>query len=118
MHAKRKDVERLNQEEAWGDMDVAWETLDTGLDSTPLFKGLPDDACQCPHWGIVLKGRLRVMYAGHDEVISAGEVFYLPPGHNAVVEEECEMIQFSLKGEYKKTMEVVARTRAELEKDG
>ena len=117
MHAKRMDVERLNRDEVWGDMDVAWETLSTGLDSTPLFKGLPDDRCQCPHWGHVLKGRLRVLYSDHDEVICAKEVFYLPPGHIAVVEEECEMSQFSLKSEYQKTMEVVARRMAELEKD-
>ena len=21
------------------------------IDATPLLKGLPDDQCQCPHWG-------------------------------------------------------------------
>ena len=25
------------------------------IDATPLMKGLPDDRCQCPHWGYVLK---------------------------------------------------------------
>ena len=115
---KRIGFKRPSSDGAWGDMDVSWELLPTGLDSTPLFKGLPDDRCQCPHWGYVLKGRLRVMYADHDEVVSAEEVFYLPPGHNAVVEEECEIVQFSLKSEYQKTMEVVAHNTAELEKNG
>ena len=27
------------------------------IDATPLLKGLPDDSCQCPHWGYVLEGR-------------------------------------------------------------
>ena len=25
--------------------------------ATPLVKGLPGDACPCPHWGYVVKGR-------------------------------------------------------------
>jgi hypothetical protein len=32
-------------------MNVAQEVAPAGLDTTPLFKGLPDDLCQCPHWG-------------------------------------------------------------------
>ena len=27
------------------------------IDATPLLKGLPDDRCQCPHWGYVINGR-------------------------------------------------------------
>ena len=30
--------------------------LPAGVDFTPLFKGLPGDLCQCPHWGYVLAG--------------------------------------------------------------
>ena len=25
------------------------------IDATPLLKGLPDDRCQCPHWGYVFE---------------------------------------------------------------
>ena len=28
------------------------------VDAAPLRAGLPDDRCQCPHLGYVLKGRL------------------------------------------------------------
>ena len=31
-------------------------------DLAPMLKGLPDDACQCPHWGYVLSGQLTVRY--------------------------------------------------------
>ena len=51
------------------------------VDGTPLLVGLPDDRCQCPHWGYVLKGRLTYRFADHDEVFEAGDAFYLPPGH-------------------------------------
>src|SRR6266571_4083310 len=49
-------------------------------DLAPLLKGLPDDLCQCPHWGYLVKGRMTVHYLDHDEVIEAGDAFYLPPG--------------------------------------
>ena len=35
----------------WGGMIVSYETFPKGVDATPLFKGLPDDMCQSPHWG-------------------------------------------------------------------
>jgi hypothetical protein len=93
----------------WGDMNVAWEAWEKGMDATPMFKGLPDDRCQCPHWGYLIKGRMRIKYADHDEVINGGELYYLPPGHIPVMEEDSEMVEFSPKGEYQKTMEVATR---------
>jgi hypothetical protein len=41
----------------------------------PLFKGLPDDRCQCPHWGVGLKGKLVYHCADGDDVITAGEAY-------------------------------------------
>ena len=86
------------------------------MDATPMFKGLPDDRCQCPHWGHLIKGRMRIKYHDHDEVINAGEVYYLPPGHIPVIEEDSEMVEFSPKGEYQKTMEVANRNMEALKK--
>jgi hypothetical protein len=51
------------------------------VDATPLLKGLPDDRCQWPHWGYVLKGSMTFRYADREEVYEAGEAFYTPPGH-------------------------------------
>src|SRR5205823_13949121 len=42
------------------------------MDQTPMLKGLPDDRCQCPHWGYVLKGSLTYRFADHDEVVAGG----------------------------------------------
>src|SRR3954451_22551490 len=42
---------------------VAFETFREDGDATPLFRGLPDDRCQCPHWGVVLSGRLVLRFA-------------------------------------------------------
>ena len=47
----------------WGGMIVSYETFPKGTDATPLFKGLPGDLCQAPHWGHILKGRVRIKTA-------------------------------------------------------
>jgi hypothetical protein len=65
------------------------------VDGTPLLKGLPDDRCQCPHWGYVLKGRVTYRFADHDEVFHAGDAFYLPPGHIPLADAGSEIVQFS-----------------------
>ena len=65
------------------------------IDATPMLQGLPDDRCQCPHWGYVLAGRLTYRFADHDEVYEAGDAFYLPPGHIPVAEAGSEIVQFS-----------------------
>ena len=99
----------------WGEMNMALETLPGGTDTAPIFKGLPDDRCQCPHWGYVLKGRMRIRYADREEVIEAGDAYYMEPGHLPLFEEDTEVIEFSPKGEYQKTMEVAERNMASMQ---
>ena len=65
------------------------------IDATPLVKGLPGDACPCPHWGYVVKGRVTYRFADHDEVFEAGDAFYLPPGHIPLADAGSEILQFS-----------------------
>lgn len=103
------------RETEWGDMNVALESFPAGLETAPIFKGLPDDRCQCPHWGYVVKGRVRVLYAGRDEVLREGDVYYMPPGHTTVFEEDTEVVEFSPKGEYQKTIEVASRNMAAMQ---
>ena len=96
----------------WGGMIVSYETFPRGVDATPLFKGLPDDMCQSPHWGYILKGRVRVKRSSGDEVLQKGDVYYLEPGHVPVFEEDTEVLEFSPKVEYQETIEVAARNIA------
>jgi hypothetical protein len=76
------------------------------VDGTPLMKGLPGDACPCPHWGYVLKGRVTYRFPDHDEVFEAGDAFYLPPGHIPLADAGSEILQFSPSDE----LHVVATT--------
>jgi hypothetical protein len=85
-------------EDAHEDIDgytVNFVTFRQDIDGAPLLKGLPDDRCQCPHWGYVLKGRFTYRYADHDEVFEAGDAFYLPPGHIPFADAGSELVQFS-----------------------
>ena len=91
-----------------GQTHVPTEPAPAGMDTRPLFEGLPGGSCQCPHWGYVIKGRARVIYADREEILEAGDAYYLEPGHNLVVEEDGEIVEFSPAGEYQKTMEAVA----------
>jgi hypothetical protein len=77
----------------WGEMRVTVISVPAGTDFGPLLKGLPDDLCQGPHWGYVLKGRLRIQYAQGEEVISAGDFYYLPPGHTGIAEEDTDFLE-------------------------
>ncbi len=58
---------------------------------------------------MLLKGRLKILYASGEEVIAAGQAYYLPPGHNVVVEEDCELVEFSPRHDYERTLQAVAR---------
>lgn len=98
----------VSRQVQWSEMNVAIEAAPAGMDTRPLFEGLPGHSCQCPHWGYVIRGKARVIYADREEIINAGDAYYLEPGHNLVVEEDGEIVEFSPAGEYQKTMEAVA----------
>jgi hypothetical protein len=94
----------------WGDVLVRHIDLPAGVDFTPLFKGLPDDRCQCPHWGYVFKGSMTVRVGGRDEVYNAGEAFYTPPGHTPLKHQaDTEVVMFSPEKELRKTGAAVRR---------
>jgi len=83
-------------EGVWGEMHVEHDTVKKRFDIMPLLKGLPNGFCQVPHWGIITKGQVAVKYEdGKEEVLKAGDAFYLPPGHTAVFEAGTELWEFS-----------------------
>jgi hypothetical protein len=76
-------------------------TLSAGVDTTPLFKGLDGDLCQCPHWGFVVRGQLTTTDAnGVRETVSSNDLFYWPPGHNVKVDADAEIVMFSPEREH------------------
>ena len=78
-----------------GGQTIAWVRLPKGADLGPALKGLPGDACQCPHWGYMVKGRLLMRTPAGDETYEAGEAFYWGPGHAPQALEDCEYVDIS-----------------------
>jgi hypothetical protein len=92
-----------------GGMTIAFERLSAGVETAPLYKGLPDDACQSPHWGYLIEGRLRVQLTdGTEESIVAGQAYHLPAGHNVVVEEDALILELSPTEDRARTMQHAA----------
>ena len=98
----------------YGGMTVAFNELPAGTDFTPLLQGLKNDSCLCPHWSYVVDGAIRIRYDdGTEEVLRAGDVFYLPPGHTAIVEKDLKFLDFSPEKERNEVMEHINRKLAE-----
>jgi hypothetical protein len=93
--------------EDWGDMHVSFEVYHHEMDDRPLLQGLADGRCHCPHWGYVIKGRLRALYGDHEEAASANEAYYLPPGHSIIVDAGTELIEFSPRERFAAHMKAV-----------
>ncbi len=115
MHALREDVPvavQTGDSESrlvdWGDMTVAFQRLPAGLDSASLFKELRDGQCPSAHWGYMFKGRMRVRRTEGEEIIEAGQAYYIAPGHTIEFLEDTEVIEFSPKDEFRMTIEIAA----------
>ncbi|MEX2568002.1 MAG: hypothetical protein WD431_18790 [Cyclobacteriaceae bacterium] len=104
----------INYMEGWGGMVIAVNEMPAGTDFGPLLKGLKNDSCQVPHWGYLLKGAVRLIYDdGTEEVLREGDIFYMRPGHIAVVEEDVKMLDFSPQQEFKNLVEHIEKKMAE-----
>jgi hypothetical protein len=94
-----------------GELRIAFESMPSQFppDESP-FQGLPDDRCQCDHWGYLFEGSFRVTYTdAPDEVVHAGEAYHLRPGHFVQTLEPVQLIELSPVEEHDRTMAVVAR---------
>jgi len=84
-----------------GKISGEYFSLSAGVDTTPLFMGLEDDLCQCPHWGYLISGQLTTTDAkGIKEIVNANDLFYWPSGHNVMVNANAEIIMFSPQHEH------------------
>lgn len=96
-----------------GGHTVNFVTFKEDLDHTPLLRGLPDDMCQCPHWGYVVSGRVEFRTMHGREVFEAGDAFYVAPGHVPIGNEPgTTYVQLSPPEELRVTEEVIERNLA------
>ena len=109
-------MEMEGYEGHFGELDgytVGFETYTADADLSALFKGLPGDRCQCPHWGVVLKGKLKYRGADGDTVIEAGEAYYVGPGHLPFLYAGTEVIEFSPTKQLKETLAAIEKNMSE-----
>jgi hypothetical protein len=92
-----------------GGYTVGFEHFKQDADPGPFFQGLPDDRCQCRHWGVVMSGKLVFRYADHSEIFEAGDAYYGAPGHLPLFFAGTQIVEFSPSAELQKTMDVVGR---------
>ena len=79
-----------------GGMLIALEHWNAGLDTGEMFADLPDGACQEPHWGYIVSGSVTMRYTdGTAETLRAGDAYYIRPGHNAHVDEDVDLVEFT-----------------------
>ena len=70
-----------DRSEDLGGYTVNFVSIRADHDLAALLAGLPGGQCPCPHWGYVIKGQLTIRYGDREEVIGAGDAYYMPPGH-------------------------------------
>jgi len=97
-----------------GGLSVGYVRLPAGADLRPATRGLPDDLCPCPHWGYMIKGRVRMHTTdGHQDFV-AGEAFYWAPGHAPEALEDTEYVDFSPTEAFQPVIEHITGGAAEL----
>ena len=82
----------------WEDFVIEFARATAGFPpgGDAAWDGLPDNLCQCPHWGYLLKGKALVRLAdGSEFTINGGDLYYCPPGHRLYAIEDFELIEFN-----------------------
>jgi hypothetical protein len=93
-----------------GGMTLVRHRIPAGFDSTPLYRGLPDDMCPCEHWCYLAGGELRYRFADGEELaVRAGDAFHVWGGHLADALADAELIELTRSEEYRRKAEHLAR---------
>jgi hypothetical protein len=92
-----------------GDYTVGLESFRNDVDPAPYFAGLPEDRCQCPHWGVVTAGQLTFRWPDREETYVEGDAYYAGPGHLPLITAGTSVVEFSPTADLRATMSVVER---------
>ncbi len=105
----------MRAQPGFGGMFASYSEYPKGMDASPLLQGLKNNSCQCPHWGYMIQGVMRIKYDdGTEEVLNAGDVYYLPAGHNGIIDEDTKVIEFSPEKEFGELGEHIAKKMTEM----
>jgi ribosomal protein L16 Arg81 hydroxylase len=65
--------------------------------------------------GVCPQGQADFRFADHEEVLEAGDAFYLPPGHVPLAEAGSEYIQFSPSEELQRVASAMMKNMQEMQ---
>ena len=85
----------VHLERLTGGYTVCFESHYQEADMTVLLRGMPDDMCDFPRWGYVIRGAVDFRFADHVERFEAGDAYYVPPGHVPHHDAGNEIVEFS-----------------------
>jgi hypothetical protein len=97
-----------------GEYTIGFESYREDVDPASYFTGLPDDRCQCPHWGLVTAGQITFRWADHEETFVEGDAYYAPPGHLPLIAAGTSVVEFSPTDALQATMAVVQQNLAQV----
>jgi hypothetical protein len=92
-----------------GEMTIGYFRFAKGTDLRAALAGLPDDMCQCPHWGYMLEGKLLMRTPSGDHTYEAGQAFYWSPGHAPEALEDCAYVDFSPTAQLQEVLQHIQR---------
>jgi len=98
-----------------GGYTVGFETFPQDVDPAPFYVGLPDDRCQCPHWGVVESGQVTFRWVDREETYGAGDAYYAAPGHLPQVTAGTNVVEFSPSEDLAETMAAIEHNLATAE---
>lgn len=78
-----------------GGYTVCFESHSSDQDLGPLFEGLPDGECQLRRLGYVVAGTVEFRIGGRTEIYTAGDAYYVPPGHVPIHHDGAQIVEFS-----------------------
>ena len=105
-------VDRSDEVEGYS---INFTTFREDIDATPLMKGLPDDRCQCPHWGYVIAGRVTFRFEDREESFAAGDASSRRRSCSGEHEPGSEVVMFSPAEKLHKTEAVMMRNMQALQ---
>jgi hypothetical protein len=94
-----------------GEMTIARHRVPAGFDSSPHYRGLPDDMCPCEHWCYLARGELRYRFADGTQMTAAeGDGFHVRGGHLVDVLADAELIELTRSEQYRRKADHLARS--------
>ena len=74
---------------------VCFESHSKQQDYGPLLEGLPTAACQFIRLGYVIEGAVAFRIGERIETYTAGDAYYVPPGHIPIPDRGARIVEFS-----------------------